>query len=97
MPLTKFSETDAALLAKAIAPLLADAVASRIKNALAFGDDGLSTPGEAADYLNLSESTLESWRAKGIGPPWVKTEARSVGYPIRGLKAYPRPGASVAA
>jgi hypothetical protein len=95
MALTKLSETDAAQLANLIAAALADALASRIKIAMAFGDDALATSREAADYLNKSESTLEAWRAKGLGPPWVRTGSRTVGYPIGGLKTYPRRGEPV--
>jgi predicted DNA-binding transcriptional regulator AlpA len=68
---------------------------SRIKIAMAFGDDALATSREAADFLNKSESTLESWRAKGVGPPWVKIGERAVAYPIGGLKTYTRRGEPV--
>ena len=34
----------------------------------------LMTTAEAATYLNMSPRTLESWRTKLIGPPFVKPE-----------------------
>ena len=86
---------EAALLANEIAPRLADAVASRIKIAIALGDDALLTSREAADFLNKSGSTLEIWRAKGFGPRWIRTGSRAVGYRIGDLKAYLRLGESV--
>jgi hypothetical protein len=33
---------------------------------------------EAADYLRLSIKTLEAWRPKAIGPPFVRAGARIV-------------------
>jgi hypothetical protein len=95
MALTKLSASDAALLANEITPRLADAVASRIKIAMALGDDALLTSREAADFLNKSGSTLEIWRAKGFGPRWIRTGSRAVGYRIGDLKAYLRLGESV--
>ena len=77
MALTKLSVSDAALLANEITPRLADAVASRIKIAMALGDDALLTSREAADFLNKSRSTLEIWRAKGFGPRWIRTGSRA--------------------
>lgn len=32
----------------------------------------LLTPKQVADLLNINHRTLEGWRAKRIGPPWVK-------------------------
>jgi predicted DNA-binding transcriptional regulator AlpA len=34
--------------------------------------DDLLTPKEAAALLRVSTDTLEGWRAKRIGPPWIK-------------------------
>lgn len=36
------------------------------------------TPAEAAVYLNIKPATLKSWRAKGVGPAFVKRAAQSV-------------------
>ena len=91
----KLSETDVVSLATEIAPRLADAVASRIRIVLALGDDALLTAREAADFLNKSGSTLEAWRSQGLGPRWIKTGPRGVGYRVADLKAYLRRGESV--
>jgi DNA-binding transcriptional MerR regulator len=41
----------------------------------------LLTTAEAATYLNMSPRTLETWRTKFIGPPYVKPEkSNSVRY-----------------
>jgi predicted DNA-binding transcriptional regulator AlpA len=37
-------------------------------------------PGEAAQYLGVSVSTLKNWRAKSIGPKWTMRGARLVAY-----------------
>ncbi len=46
------------------------------------------TPAEAAAYLNIKPATLKSWRAKGIGPAYVKRAARLIGYTPAALDAY---------
>jgi hypothetical protein len=46
------------------------------------------TPAEAAAYLNIKASTLKSWRAKGVGPVFVKRAARLIGYTPAALDAY---------
>lgn len=38
----------------------------------------LLTQAEAATYLDLSPRTLEAWRTKLIGPPFMKPEGTSV-------------------
>jgi hypothetical protein len=38
------------------------------------------TPAQAAGLLNVRPATLKSWRAKGIGPTFVKRGARLIGY-----------------
>jgi excisionase family DNA binding protein len=50
----------------------------------------LLTPKEVAHMLSLSEKTLEAWRAKGKGPPWLKLTdtGRGVRYPVDKLKAW---------
>lgn len=46
------------------------------------------TPAEAALYLNIKPATLKSWRAKGVGPTFVKRAARLIGYTPAALDAY---------
>ena len=46
------------------------------------------TPAEAATYLNIKPATLKSWRAKGVGPAFVKRAARLIGYTPADLDAY---------
>jgi hypothetical protein len=46
------------------------------------------TPAEAATYLNIKPATLKSWRAKGVGPAFVKRAARLIGYTPAALEAY---------
>jgi hypothetical protein len=46
------------------------------------------TPAEAAAYLNIKLATLKSWRAKGVGPAFVKRAARLIGYTPAALDAY---------
>jgi hypothetical protein len=86
------SLTDLAYIAKAITPPLADEledrIVARLKIVMALGDDLVVPPREAGEVINKSMSTLESWRAKDIGPKWVKTGPRSVGYRIGDLKDY---------
>lgn len=38
------------------------------------------SPGEAAQYLGVSVSTLKNWRAKSIGPKWTMRGARLIAY-----------------
>jgi predicted DNA-binding transcriptional regulator AlpA len=42
---------------------------------------------EAAERLNLSVRTLQSWRVRGIGPPFLKLGA-AVRYPEEGIEAW---------
>jgi hypothetical protein len=46
------------------------------------------TAHQAANYLNLSLATLKSWRAKKIGPAFVKRGARLIGYRLIDLDAF---------
>ena len=46
------------------------------------------TPAEAAMYLNIKPATLKSWRAKGVGPAFVKRAARVIGYTPAAVEAY---------
>lgn len=42
----------------------------------------------AAMRLGVSPSTLTSWRAKGLGPAWVRVGAKLVKYRADALEAY---------
>ena len=42
-------------------------------------NDRLLTSEEVSEYLGLSPHTIEMWRRKKVGPPWVKV-GRSVRY-----------------
>jgi predicted DNA-binding transcriptional regulator AlpA len=59
-------------------------------------DDSLFKPQEAAVYLRRSRSTLESWRAKGTGPEWLRIGPKSVGYRKSALDAFQRDRAPMA-
>lgn len=45
-------------------------------------------PRNAAAYLDLSDRTLEEWRTKGGGPPFVKLSGKIVLYDIHDLDAW---------
>ena len=47
----------------------------------------LMTPEEVADLLKVSPGTLENWRYRGEGPPFVK-----LGHKRRSPVRYPRKG-----
>jgi helix-turn-helix protein len=49
------------------------------------GYSAMMTPAEVAEYLNISEVRLASWRSRRVGPPWVK-----VGEGRNGAVRYPR-------
>jgi len=42
----------------------------------------------AAHYVGSTESTMEKWRMKGVGPRWIQLSARTVGYTIEDLDAF---------
>ncbi|MNL70437.1 Helix-turn-helix domain protein [compost metagenome] len=48
----------------------------------------LLTPKDAAAYLSRSESALKLWRAKGIGPAYVKLNARTLRYRESDLQSW---------
>jgi predicted DNA-binding transcriptional regulator AlpA len=51
-------------------------------------DDALLGPAEAAAFLRWSRSTLEQWRAKSLGPRWVRIGDRGVAYRASDLKQF---------
>ncbi|MGO4441374.1 helix-turn-helix transcriptional regulator [Rhizobium sp. RAF56] len=50
----------------------------------------LLTVKEVAHMLSVSEKTLEAWRARNKGPPWIRFEGerRGVRYDHEKLKAW---------
>ncbi|MGD0075367.1 MAG: helix-turn-helix domain-containing protein [Candidatus Binataceae bacterium] len=50
--------------------------------------DSLLSQTEAAKLLNLKPRTLERWRQKRQGPPWVSYSARCVRYQLSDLNAW---------
>jgi predicted DNA-binding transcriptional regulator AlpA len=52
-----------------------------------FSDRLLTTP-QAADLLSVSTGTLQNWRWKNQGPPFVRVGRRAVRYLIRDLHAF---------
>ena len=88
-PMHPFTDADAKKLAEAITPQLADALTSRLKTTVTFGDAALLSPAEAADLIKMSMSTREAWRAKGLGP--AGQNRNSVWLPNRGIKKIPDP------
>lgn len=60
------------------------------RDAAAFGTvkKFLRTP-EAARFLQLAPRTLEGWRMKGTGPPWVRLpDSTAVRYDIDALASW---------
>jgi hypothetical protein len=45
-------------------------------------------PAEAAVFLGVSLRALEDWRAKKIGPPFVKVTRHNVTYEVAELKKF---------
>lgn len=43
---------------------------------------------QAANFLNLGNSTLEKWRCAGRGPKFIRLGTRRVGYPVTELTAW---------
>jgi DNA-binding transcriptional regulator YiaG len=58
------------------------------KHATPIDRPAILTPAEAAIYLNVSVSTLKSWRAQNKGPKWRHRAARLVGYLPAALDEY---------
>ena len=47
----------------------------------------LMTEGETADFLSLSNRTLQAWRVRGCGPKFVKV-GRSVRYQVEDVQEF---------
>lgn len=84
------SEQRARTPTKPAAPLRVKA--KRIK-AASIERPVILSPHEAATYLGVAVSTLKSWRAKKIGPPWTRRGGRLVCYFPAELDAFLRRGA----
>lgn len=50
--------------------------------------DALLMEVQAADFLSLSVRTLQSWRLRGDGPPFVRAGGRAIRYRRRDLIAW---------
>jgi len=59
---------------------MSSVVAGPAGRAIPTDPDSLLLPVEAAHVLGLSHRTLESWRVRGGGPPFVRMSARAVRY-----------------
>lgn len=50
--------------------------------------DKLIPESSAADFLGISPRTLQNWRVRGGGPPYVKVAGKTVRYRFRDLLAW---------
>ena len=50
--------------------------------------DALLNQGQAASLIGVSERTLECWRWRGDGPPYVKISRRAVRYRRRDIREW---------
>jgi predicted DNA-binding transcriptional regulator AlpA len=48
----------------------------------------LLTPDETADLLRISPRTLENWRARGHGPPYLRLTRRRIAYRERDVLSW---------
>jgi hypothetical protein len=48
------------------------------------------TTGELAGILRMSRWTLQDWRKRRVGPPWIKLSRQCVRYPLPALVYYLR-------
>ena len=55
---------------------------------LSSGNVPLLTEREAAAWAGLSAATLQNWRVKGYGPPWLKLSARAICYRTSDVEAW---------
>jgi predicted site-specific integrase-resolvase len=51
-------------------------------------EDRLLTPDQAAEVLSISPRTLEGWRRKGVGPPYVIYSSRCIRYSEKTLREW---------
>jgi hypothetical protein len=50
--------------------------------------ESLLTPVEASRFLHIHPMTLNAWRCRGLGPPYIKLNIRNIRYSRRALERY---------
>lgn len=50
--------------------------------------EGLLRAEQAAEFLGISLRTINAWRMRRVGPPWIKMSARAVRYAPSALRAW---------
>lgn len=50
--------------------------------------DRLMPESTAAEFLGISHRTLQNWRVRGGGPPYIKVAGKTVRYRFRDLLAW---------
>ena len=83
------TEINIVALAEELAPLIGARI-DALRNRVLLGDDAVLSPDEAAEVLRKSPSTLEAWRARGVGPRSVKLGPKAVGYRVADLRVFIR-------
>jgi len=53
-----------------------------------LSDDNQLTTADAAKFLGLSPQTLNNWRHRRVGPPYLKYSARAVRYKVADLRKF---------
>lgn len=43
-------------------------------------DDDMLTPAEAAQFIRCGRRTLQDWRSRGGGPPYIRTGSQTILY-----------------
>ena len=79
MQVTEIPEEIASLKAK-VAELEAKIGAMSLPKKTAWQNKEFLTPKETSEVLSVAESTLKSWRSKGIGPASSKTITGKIYY-----------------
>lgn len=51
-------------------------------------EKALLTSTEAAKYLKASPRTLDNWRSRGTGPPFIRLSSRAIRYRMAELEAW---------
>ena len=50
--------------------------------------DALLREEDAAAFLNFTPRAMQSWRTRGVGPPYVRVSSRAIRYRRRDLLAW---------
>ena len=53
-----------------------------------YNPDALIDEHRAAEFLSLNHRTLQQWRLRGTGPPFIRISSRCVRYRYRDLYAW---------